>query len=256
MKFDPSRSPSPELIRRTAPIRTVPAYVQIEEQLAERIAVGEFSAGDRLPTERELSTQLSVSRLTIRAAMDRLAQRGVIVRRQGSGTYVAEPKLRQDASHLRGFFEDSVDQGVFPVSQLIESVEILATKHLAGMLEIRVGESIYRVVRARGPRSGPVVLETSYFPVSVVPGLLTMDLEHSSIYRLMDREFQARPIRARQSIEVILAQAAEATLLGVPKSSPVLLVERVAWDAQGRTVEYARDLYRADRSRFVTELNL
>src|SRR6476469_5397738 len=90
---------------RAVPLsRSVPAYLQIEEQLADRIEAGEFSPGDALPTERELTRQLGVSRMTVRAAMDRLVQRDLIVRRQGSGTFVAEPKLRQDASKLRGFF--------------------------------------------------------------------------------------------------------------------------------------------------------
>lgn len=238
------------------PKRALPAYVQIEQQLGDRLEDGEYSPGDQLPTERELAAQLSVSRLTIRAAMDRLAQRGLIVRRQGSGTYAAQPKLLQDASRLRGFFEDSVGQGVFPVSKLVERAEVLANRHLAGVLNVRVGELIYKVVRARGALGVPVVLETSFFPAGIVPGLIGMDLEKSSIYRLMDREFHARPVRAKQTIEVIISQASEAALLGVAPGSPLMLVERVAWDDLGRTVEFARDLYRADRSRFVTELNI
>jgi GntR family transcriptional regulator len=236
--------------------RSVPAYLQIEEQLADRIEAGEFAPGDALPTERELTQQLGVSRMTVRAAMDRLVQRDLIVRRQGSGTYVAEPKLRQDASKLHGFFEDTVGQGVMPVSRLLEREDILATRHLAGILDLSVGESVYRIVRVRSARGVPVVLETSYFPAAVVPGLLAMDLERSSIYRLMDREFNARPVRARQSLEVTTAQGSDAAVLGINPGNSVMVVERVSWDALGRTVEYARDLYRPDRSRFVTELTL
>jgi GntR family transcriptional regulator len=224
--------------------------------LADRIEVGEFAQGDRLPTERALSQQLGVSRMTVRAAMDRLVQRDLIVRRQGSGTFVAEPKLRQDASKLRGFFEDTVGQGVLPVSRLLEQGDMLATRHLAGVLNLSVGESVYRVVRIRSARGVPVVLETSYFPAAVVPGLLAMDLEHSSIYRLMGQEFSARPVRARQSLEVSTAHGSDAAALEIPAGSPVMLIERVSWDALDRTVEYARDLYRPDRSRFVTELTL
>ena len=118
---------------RSVPLsRSVPAYLQIEEQLADRIEAGEFAPGDVLPTERELTRQLGVSRMTVRAAMDRLVQRDLIVRRQGSGTFVADPKLRQDASKLRGFFEDTVGQGVTPISRLLEREEMLATRHLAG----------------------------------------------------------------------------------------------------------------------------
>jgi GntR family transcriptional regulator len=242
---------------RSVPLsRSVPAYLQIEEQLADRIEAGEFAPGDVLPTERELTRQLGVSRMTVRAAMDRLVQRDLIVRRQGSGTFVADPKLRQDASKLRGFFEDTVGQGVTPISRLLEREEMLATRHLAGVLDVSVGESVYRIVRIRSARGMPVVLETSYFPAAVVPGLLGMDLERSSIYRLMDMEFSARPVRARQSLEVATAHGTDASFLEIPSGSSVMLVERVSWDAVGRAVEYARDLYRPDRSRFVTELTL
>jgi GntR family transcriptional regulator len=242
---------------RPAPLsRSAPAYLQIEEQLADRIASGEFAYGERLPPERELTKQLGVSRMTVRAAMDRLAQRNLIVRREGSGTFVAEPKLRQDTRKLRGFFEDTVGEGESSVSRLLAREDVLATRHLARVLDVSVGEPLYRNVRIRISRGVPVVLETSYFPAAIVPGLHVTDLERSSIDRLLGKEFNARPVRARQSLEVTVAQGVDADVLGIAVGSPVLLVERVSWDALDRTVEYARDLYRPDRSRFVTELTL
>jgi len=236
------------------PARSLPAYLQIEEELAERIASGQLAAGERMPTERELTARTGVSRMTVRAALARLEQRGLIVRRQGSGTYVAEAKLQVDASHLRGFFEGSVGQGIFPVSRVVERAEVLATRQLAHQLGLRIGERVYKIVRVRSAGGVPVVLETSFLPARIVPGLLDEDLERSSIYRLMDRHHGARPVRARQSMEPITAGPPESALLDVPVGSPLMLVERTAWDARGRAVEHARDLYRGDRSRFVTEL--
>lgn len=251
-------SRTPRSVAPAAPrlSRKLPAYLQIEEELAERIEIGELAAGDRIPTERELADGMGVSRMTVRAALGRLEQRGLIVRRQGSGTFVADPKLSQDASHLRGFFEGSVGQGVFPVSRVVEKTEMLATRHLANELSLRLGEPVFKVVRTRAANGVPIVLETSFFPARVVPGLLERDLESSSIYRLMDRHHDARPVRARQSLEPIVAGTAEAALLDVPIGSPLMLVERTAWDRRGRAVEHARDLYRGDRSRFVAELTL
>ena len=133
---------------------------------------------------------------------------------------------------------------------------MLATRHLAAVLDLSVGEPVYRIVRVRSARGVPVVLETSYFPAAVVPGLLAMDLEQSWIYRLMDREFSARPVRARQSLEVATVSRIRRVVPGDPSGSSVMLVERVSWDALGRAVEYARDLYQPDRSQFVTELTL
>lgn len=247
----------PADVRQLArPARSLPAYLQIEEELAQRIESGDQAPGARMPTERELAESLAVSRMTVRAALSRLEQRGLVIRRQGSGTFVAQPKLLQDASHLRGFFEASVGQGLFPVSKLIERREILATRYLAQVLDLRIGEPVYEVVRVRSASGVPVVLETSFFPARVVPGLLDLDLEGSSIYRLMEHHHGARPVRARQSMEPITAGPVESDLLEVPVGSPLMLVERSAWDVRARLVEHARDVYRGDRSRFVTELTL
>lgn len=236
--------------------RILPAYLQIEDELAEQIERGDLAPGARLATERELSERFGVSRMTLRAALARLAHRGLIDRRQGSGTFVAEPKLRHDAAHLSGFFAETAAQGVLPVTALLDRSEIGATPRLAEVLELRPGDPVYRIVRLRSARRVPVVLETSFFPAFRVPGLLELDLERSSVYRLMEEHFRARPVRGVQSLEPITAEPAEAALLEVEPGNALMLVERTAWDVDGRPVEHARDLYRGDRSRFVTELTL
>jgi GntR family transcriptional regulator len=238
------------------PTRTLPAYLQIEEDLAEQIESGALAPGSRLATERELAESLGVSRMTARAALARLAQRGLVTRRQGSGTFVAEPKLRQDASHLHGFFEETLGQGVIPTTRLLERSERRATRHLATVLGLRLGETVYRVVRLRSARRHPVVLETSSFPSRLVPGLIDLDLETSSIYRLLDRHYDARPVRAVPTFVPVIASPADAEILHVERGAPLMLVERTGWDARGRAVEHAVDLYRGDRSRFVSELTL
>jgi GntR family transcriptional regulator len=236
--------------------RRLPLYLRIEDELAGQIEEGALAPGARVPTERDLSRSFGVSRMTVRAALARLAQRGLIVRRQGSGTVVAEPKLRQDASRLRGFFESSIGQGVVPRTRLLERSEVAATRHLADLLGLPAGDPVYKVVRVRSARGVPVVLETSWLPARFVPGLIDLDLESASIYRLMERHGDARPVRATQTLEPIAVGAAEAAILGVAVGSPAMLVERTAWDARGRAVEHARDVYRGDRSRFVSELTL
>lgn len=254
--YRPGDRPAKTAVPAFRPTRALPAYLQIEDELAERIESGELAPGHRLPTERDLASALGVSRMTARAALGRLQQRGLIVRRQGSGTFVAEPKLRQDASHLHGFFEATIGQGVIPTSTILERSEQHATRHLATVFGLRLGDVVCKVVRLRSVRHEPVVLETSHFPSRLVPGLLEMDLETASIYRLLDREFDARPVRAVQSLEPITAGEAEADILQVRHGAPLMLVERTGWDRHGRAVEHAVDIYRGDRSRFISELTL
>lgn len=236
--------------------RGVAAYLQIEEEIARRIESGEIEPGRRIPPEREFCEQLGVSRMTVRQALSRLEQRGLLVRQQGRGTFASQPKLRQSATVLRGFFEEMVDQGMVPTSTVLSAEERVAPRRLAQALDLRLGETVTTIVRVRYAETVPVVVERSSFPTRIVPGLLDMDLEQGSIYRILDERYGARPVRASQSMEAVPAESWEASILGIPVGSPVMHVERTAWDEQGRPVEYARDAYRGDRTRFVTELGL
>ena len=240
-----------ELRRRAAPA----AYVQIEEELAERIRTGMLRPSDRIPPERELAEQMQVSRMTVRQALGRLADRGLLVRERGRGTFVSEPKLIQSLSHLNGFYDQMVSQGILPSSRLLSGEQVLASAAVAQVLDLHIAEPLYKVVRLRLGAGVPLALETSFFPARLLPGLLDYDLERHSIYRLMER-YDARPVRATQSLEPVPARDLEAEALEVSPGSPLMLVERVAWDAQDRPVEYAKDIYRGDRSRFVAELRL
>src|SRR5215213_9864899 len=240
-----------ELRRRAEPA----AYVQIEEELAERIRTGMLRPGDRIPPERELAEQMQVSRMTVRQALGRLADRGLLVRERGRGTFVSEPKLVQSLSRLNGFYDQMVSQGILPSSRLLSGEQILASAAVAQVLDLRIAEPLFKVVRLRLGGGVPLALETSFFPARLVPGLLDYDLERHSIYRLMER-YDARPVRATQSLEPVPARDLEAEALEVPPGSPLMLVERIGWDTQDRPVEYAKDIYRGDRSRFVAELRL
>lgn len=234
----------------------IAAYLQIEEEIAQRIESGEIEPGRRIPPEREFCEQLGVSRMTVRQALSRLEQRGLLVRQQGRGTFASRPKIPQSATLLRGFFEEMVGQGMVPTSRLVSAEERVAPVGLAQALDLRLGESVYAIVRVRYANTVPVVVERSSFPSRIVPGLLDMDLEQGSIYRILEEAFGARPVRATQSLEVAPAEAWEASVLEVPVGSPLMLVQRTSWDEQGRAVEHATDAYRGDRTRFVTELRL
>jgi GntR family transcriptional regulator len=236
------------------PLQT--AWLRIEEELAARIEQGIIAAGGRLPGEREIRDEFGVSRMTVRQALARLEQRGLVVRRRSVGTFVAEPRFRQSATVLRGFFDELAAQGTIAVSKLISVEESVPAPSIAVALDLGVGETVYTITRVRSANAIPIVIERAHFPAAILPGLPDEDLEHGSIYRLMERRYDARPVRASQSFEAVAADAHEAQLLGVPPGTPLMRVERTSWDARGRAVEQAQDLHRADRSRFVTELRL
>ncbi len=251
-----ARATAPEFVAvRGTPVG-LPLYRRIAHSLAGMIHSGELLAQAQLPTEARLAEEWRAARMTVRHALALLEQEGLIYRRHGVGTFVSEPKLVQNATLLRGFFEQALGQGLFPQSTIVRKGERSADAHLSGYMKVAPGSTNLEVVRLRSARGVPVVVEHSYFPAGTFPGLLAHDLEHRSIYRLMDEEYSGRPTSATQTIEIAEADAENGRLLGVALHTPLMRVERVAHGPAGDIREYAEDFYRGDQVRFVTNLKL
>ncbi|MDW8005105.1 MAG: GntR family transcriptional regulator [Thermomicrobium sp.] len=235
---------------------TVPLYVQIREALIERIQSGEWGPGTRIPAERDLALEFRASRGTIRQAIADLVAKGLLVRARGSGTFVAEPKIEMPTHILLSFTEAMRRQGIEPGARLVSCEVLPASRKVADRLRLRMGESVYRVVRVRLGNRQPMALEFSHFPTRLCPGLERFDLERNSIYEVLREEYGLVLVRAQQVLEPTLAREFEAEVLEVPRGAPLMLWERVAFTAAGVPVEYAKDLYRGDRVRFAVVLHL
>ena len=231
-----------------------PAHAQIAERLAEAITGGDFAPGDRLPPERELATGFGVSRMTLRQALDTLTRRDLLVRTRGrrGGTFVAEPKIERDLTTVIGLTQQLRRQGHRAGARVLSAREGPAGRRTAETLALRPGELVYEVVRLRLSDDEPLALERSLFSAERFPGLLDQPLD-GSLYELLDRVWGELPVRSVERLEPVVAEAREAEILKVSRGSPLLLVERTAYDAEGAAVEYARDLFRGDRVRVLVE---
>jgi GntR family transcriptional regulator len=238
----------PLIVRRAG----VTAHGQIEDWLADAIAAGQLSPGDRLPTENDLAAWLGVSRMTLRQALGELAQRGLVTRAVGrsGGTFVAEPKLEQDLTTLAGFSEQLRRHGKVAGARVLAAAAIPASPAAAAALELADGERVHDVRRIRLADGRPIVIEHSQFPAKLFPDLLDRRLD-GSLYDLLAEGYAMRPHRARESLEPVVAGVREAEALEIEEGAPLMLVERTAYAADGQPVEYARDLFRGDRTRVV-----
>jgi len=237
--------------RRGAP--GLPLYVQIAESLLERIESGELKPGERLPPERELSQSLGVNRMTLRQALHNLQAQGLLVRRQGDGTYVAESKIERQAGKLVPFTKGMERRGYAPGAKVLTFERRLAEAAIAKELSLRVSAPIYDVRRLRFIKQEPVMLESFVLPVARFPDFEHFDLAKRSVYEILETEYGVKISRARQSLEPTLATEYEAKLLKILVGAPLMLETRLAFDKEDQPVEYGRDLYRGDRFRFVTE---
>ena len=212
-------------------------YAQIVSEVEQANAEGRLRPGDRLPPERELAAEHGVSRMTVRQALQTLESRGLLRRSIGrsGGSFVAQPKLERDLGPFSGLSEPRRRQGGEA------GARVVSTREVDGELEI---------VRVRLADGEPFALERSRFAADRFDGLLELDLT-GSLYELLAARFDAAPVRAVERIEPVLADAEEADALGVEAGTPLMLVDRTAYDAGGLVVETARDVFRGDRTRIV-----
>jgi GntR family transcriptional regulator len=231
-----------------------PAWVQIEEQLAERIEAGRLAPGERLPAERDMATALSVSRMTVRQALASLAARGLVERGVGRGTFVRRrPQVVHDLTRVTGFTEDVERQGLEAGARIVDAGSHSAPEHVATALGIEPGAAVVRLERVRFGGEQALTLEDTWVPDASFPGLLERDLS-GSLYALMREHYELAPVSAREWLEPVAARAHDAAALGVAEGSPLMLVVRVAYAADGTAVEYAHDRHRGDRARFVVSV--
>ena len=234
-------------------IAALPLYLQIAESLLERVESGELRPGDRLPPERVLSEMLEVNRMTVRRALRLLENRGLLLRRQGHGTFIADPKIERQASQLTSFTVGMRQRGLQPGARIVSLEQRPAEASVSNLLELPVSAAVYAILRLRSLNQEPVLLERYTIPVGRFPGLDRYDLEARSLYEVFRTEYGVAIARARQSLEPVIATEFEADLLGVPPGAPLMLEWRLSFDAAGLPIEHGKDLYRGDRFRFVTE---
>jgi GntR family transcriptional regulator len=216
--------------------------------LIERLGVG-----TAIPSERQLSADLGVSRLTLRAALDDLAREGYLIRRRGSGTYVQHPKIAQELT-ITSFSDDMRRRGMTPGSRTLSMNTVLAGARLGRFLNVSPSEQIVVVKRLRLADGETMAIETLHIPEALVPGLTPKALD-GSFYELLRDRYGVMIVEGTQAIEPTVTNEEESEALGVPLQSPAFLFERTSRDEAGRTVEFVQSVYRGDRYRIVTELS-
>jgi GntR family transcriptional regulator len=224
--------------------------LQISETLRRRIETGELQALESIPSERELAQQLGVSRMTVRGAIDDLVDDGLLIRRQGRKTVVADEKISRAAS-FSSFSEEMRMRGWTPCSQVRQATTTIADVAIAAQLAIPIGALVIFLERLRYADEEPLALERVYLPYARFQNLLALDLASNSLYALLENEFGVRPVYAEESVEAVLLSTDEAALFRLEAGAPALLTRRVTTDEQDSVIEAATTLYRGDRYRMV-----
>lgn len=231
-----------------------PLYVKLQQALAGAIRSGRLRSGDALPPERDLAEYASISRVTVRKAVDELVRQGMLVRRHGSGTFVAKPveKVEQPLSRLTSFTEDMARRGRTSRAQWLERGLFTPSPDEMMMLGLPAGGLVARLGRLRIADENPLAIERASISAEFLPDPENVGL---SLYAALEAR-GVRPVRAIQRISARTIKDQEADLLDVASGSAGLTIERISYLPSGKVVELTRSLYRGDAYDFVAELTL
>ncbi len=229
----------------------LPLYQQLQRMLRSAIERNHLAPNDALPPERDLASELSVSRITVRKAIDGLVTEGLLVRRQGSGTFV-KARVEKNFSQLSSFSEDMRARGLHPRSVWLKRSQGTVTPEEALTMQLSPGTPVFRLHRIRFADDAPMALEYATVLASCLPSVESVD---SSLYETLEGTGN-RPVKALQRLRAVLLTAEQAKLLGAKDLDAGLLAERVGYLADGRAVEFSQSYYRGDTYDFVAELSI
>jgi GntR family transcriptional regulator len=215
-----------------------PLYAQVKDQLIGRLVDGTWPPGMHLPSEQELARQLSVSQGTVRKALDAMTAESLLVRRQGRGTFVAEP---EDARILFQFFRLAADrptgENVFPDSHVLKWSGARADDDEADALDLEAGDPVWRIERIRMLAGQPVLVESISLPASIYEGFDTLESIPNNVYQLYSTRWHITIAKADERLKAITACRDDAKHLRCPDGEPLLQISRIARNLQGNPVE-------------------
>lgn len=229
-----------------------PLYVQLRRRIEAGIAAAILPPDSALPPEREIAVMTNLSRVTVRKAIAELADKGAVVQRQGSGSFVApgRPRVEQSLSRLTSFTEDMARRGLRSQSRWLErglfqpSVEEIAV--------LGPCDQVARLSRLRLADENPMAIERAALPLAVLANPLAVT---HSLYDVLGRAGHL-PVRARQKISAINLGQADAALLDLPEGRAGLQIERISYLQDGSVAEFTRSVYRGDAYDFIAEMHM
>ncbi len=233
---------------------SLPYYLQIKEVLKERIKANVYPVDTLIPSENVLSQEFSVTRATIRSALMELKKQGLIRTEKGKGSVVCNSAIEQSLLRFYSFSRDFMNSSFNTRTTIIEKREIPAPWDVAEKLELNENEGVFEIIRLRWFNEYPMIIESSFLPAKLFPGLLSYNLEEKSIYDLIEYRYGFKIKKAKEYISPKTADVEEAGYLSIEAGAPVFFTERTTVSEAQRPIEIRRSIIRGDKYTFYTEL--
>jgi GntR family transcriptional regulator len=234
----------------------IPLYLQVKENLLQKIDAGTWGEESLIPTESELCEEYGVSKITVREAVRILVKDGRLSRKAGKGTFVTKPKIEQKLNRFFSFTKWALENGLQPASRILRVEAVACDRHIARHLGIKEGEQVRRIERLRLGNGEPLTLEVIWVPCRLCPDLHLHDLANVPLNDILQNEYGIPLIRATESIEAATADEYLARQLAIDKDVVMLHVEHTAFTRGNQIVYFVTTSYRGDRVRFSVQLSV
>jgi len=232
----------------------VPLYHQLQCVLQAEIESGKWRPDEQIPTESKLAERFGISKITVRQALQALADLGYIRREQGRGTFVARRKFDEGPRELTSFTEEMKRHNLQASSQVLVQKIAPAEARAASALGIEEADPVIILKRLRVADGEPLGIQTAHLPAHLAPGLEHENLENVSLYETLQGRYGLYPARARETYFAAQADAETAQRLTIATGSAVFSVERVTLLPNGKPFEFVRSIMRGDRYSIVLDL--
>lgn len=221
-----------------------PLYRQVIDHIRRDIESGEYKVGEKIPTESELCEKYTVSRITVRKAVESLSEEGLLTRKQGKGTFVSAPYIpHMNLKQVNSFHEACAKLGKMPSTKVVSARSVLASGKDCKELSIKAGSHCIETVRLRYADRVPVMLETNRFSMAY-SYLLDSDLS-GSLYNML-REYGIEAAAASHDVSLHYADENEAEMMGILIGDPLILLHEVVYDQKGRPIHKSDQFIRGE----------
>lgn len=228
-------------------------HAYIKEEILHKIHTNDYKIGEKIPTEHELCDLFSVSRTTIRTALNQLTMEGYLIRHQGKGTFVAEQKVQQTLTQTSKRYKDQIAvQGKEGKTKLLSLQVIPADKMIERELQVPLQSPVQRIERIRFANGEPTQYEVAYIPWEVAPGL-TQEHAETSLYEALKSTFDVSITYTSEKVEIALADEVIAEHLRCEQHTPYFYIETIAENENKQRVEFSKSYFRGDKTSFIIE---
>lgn len=231
----------------------IPLYLQIENDIKEKISTGEYQAGQMLPSENKYCEMYQVSRVTVRNAITDLVDQGILIRRHGKGTFVEKQKIQNNLIKFQGFTSTCRENHITINTHILCVCKQEASLYDIRTLDLEEGDDVIYIKRIRYADNQPVIIEHVHLPYKQFSFLLDENLENRSLYATIEEKTGMNPENycfANLCIEASAATPEESLFLDIPSGSPLFILKEVVISETGAPVHWTKQIMSGNNFKF------